>query len=346
MSQLSLATKIGLINSFANYPVSYITQNAPGSATNQTVSKDPAAAATADEILIAGFGQFNLKEFRYMRFIKPVAGVNHVISLDADDPAQITVAPNLVKGDMIVFKLEIKSDDARGEFASMDTRETRYQPPFTYICKGNDTAADVVAGLYQQLISVKTLFAEADGAGEPYTVTYDGTAKALTITAADCLLRLKLYIDDLSKDNAAQVPVFAPITVTEQFEGRGTFAFMRSIIHETEGSNAIDSHTRRTFLPDELALYSQIHFGTRTGRPDLSGAGAASQEIFQLPDFSLYVAERATNDATLDGIITFLNRASGTKEFIAGDVAGTPTNAAGEIAAAIPAPNPATDPQI
>lgn len=340
MSQLSLATKLAIISSLTADNVAFLVDNASGSNPLQTrLAPTITNAGLASQVFISGYGQFPLDSFRYIRAIKPVNGVNQVLSVDPAVAEQITVAAGLVKGAEIVFKLKIQTTDARSEFASDDTRDTRYQPPFTYVCVGNDTAAQVVAGLYKQISQIKNLFPEADGAGEPYTATLTGGV--LSVTAKDSHLTLRLYVDNLFAENAAQVPVFAPVTTTAGFEGRGTFVQMRSIIHETEGSNELDSHSKRVNLPQFGTLYTQLHFGTRTGRPDLSGNGAASQEIFQTPDFSLYVPDTAGNDSVLDALLTFFGRISGTKEFVQGDVAGTTTTTP---TAVIAAPQVAYDP--
>jgi hypothetical protein len=339
MSQTSLATKPGLINNFANSPLIFRKRNAPGSATYESVSD----AATADSLEIVGFGRFELGSVRYFRAVKPVNGTKHKITIDATDANQFAVQANLPAGAIIVFKLEIKSTDSRGEFASEDTRETRYQPPFEYVCRGNDTAAQVLAGLAKQLTLAKSLFPEADGAGEPYVASFDAASSVLTLEAADVHLILKLYVDDLFYDNAAQVPVFAPVTVSEQFEGRGTYVQLHNIIHETEGSNELYAHSRREGLPARSALYTQLGFGTGTDRPDLSGPSAASSSVFQKPDFYLYVSETASNDGQLDAVLTFFNRSTGVKEFIKGDVPGTPGVLADLTGAAIPVANPALE---
>lgn len=329
MGQTTLATKFALINSLDEYSVQYLKQNAPGSATFESKTSDP---TTATSVIIEGYGRLELSTLsQYLRVVKPAHATKNKVAVTAAN-VQLGTINN---GDIATFKLQLTSNDARGEFNSRDSREHR-SSRFEVRLRTNDTGASVLQKLAQQIALSRTLFPEADGVGEPYVVAYDATAGAeqLTIEAADAQLEIELMVDNLFSDNTDLVPVFTQTELVPQFAGRGTYLQLKNFIRQTEGSNEIDGISQGRDLPGRRSLYTEISFGSLTARPDLSAGGAAGDVVSQTPDFVLWVAESAGNDAGLDNLLTFLNRSTGTKEFIKGD--GTAGALADLTAAPVP----------
>jgi hypothetical protein len=325
MGQTTLATKFALINSLDEYSVQYLKQNAPGSETFESKTNDP---ATATSLLIEGYGRIDLPTLnQYVRVVKPAKATKNAIAIKAAD-VQLGTIEN---GDIVTFKLELTSNDARGEFNSRDSREHR-NSRFEVRLNTNDTPATVLQKLAKELMLARTLFPEADGSGEPYTAVYEGGQ--LLVEAADAQLEIRLFVDDLFSGNTDLVPVFTQTELTPQFAGRGTYLQLKNVIRQTEGSNEIDGLSQGRDLPSPRSLYTEISFGTHTDRPDLSAGGAASDVVAQRPDFVLWVAESAANDAGLDGLLTFLSRSTGTKEYVKAD--GSAATVAELTAAPVP----------
>ena len=335
MGQTTLGTKFALINNFAEYPLQFYKQNAPGAATYEDKTADAAVATAA---VIEGYGRIELGTLtRTLRVVKPAKASKHKIQVVDTDIVLGTIA----NGDVATFKLQVTSNDARAEFDSRDSREHR---TFRYQVRlsAADTKSTVLAKLAAQIALTKNLFPEADGSGEPFTITFTAAvggatpaAGTLVLEANDAQLTLALKVDDLNYDSIDLVTGFGFTTLIEQFAGRGTYLQMKNVIRQTLGTNEVEGLSQGRDLPGQRALYTEIIFGTLTDRPDLSGGGAASDVVAQKPDWVLWVSESAANDGDLDRLLIFLGRSTGTKEFVsaAGTVTTTPTAA---IAAAIP----------
>ena len=309
MGQTTLGTKIALINTFALYPLTLYTKNAAGAPTYESKTTDPAAA---DAAVLEGYGRIELDTLsRHLRVVKPRHATKHKITVA---PGQLTLG-TIANGDVVTFKLRLTTDDARAEFDSRDSREHRTFR-FEVRLRANDTTATILKKLYDQIALVKNLFPEADGAGEPFEVTFDGATNTLTVEAADAQITIDLGVDDLGYESTDLVPTFAFTEVSPQFAGRGTYLQLKNVIRQTDGSNEIDGLSQGRDLPNSRALYTEISFGTLTDRPDLSGGGAAGDVVAQKPEWVIFVAETADNDGDLDKLVTFLAKSTGTKEFV------------------------------
>lgn len=329
MGQTTLGTKFALINSTALYPILFFKQNPAGSPTFEGKTSDP---TTATAVFIEGIGRFDLGGLnQYVRVVKPAHASKNKIAVTA---ANVQLGA-ISTGDIVTFKLQLTANDVRGEFNSRDSREHR-NSRFEVRLVAADTPKTVLQKLAKQIALSRTLFPEADGVGEPYVVAYDATAgsEQLTIEAADAQLEIDLSVDDLFSANTDLVPVFTQTELVPQFAGRGTYLQLKNVIRQTEGSNEIDGISNGRDLPSPRALYTEISFGTRTARPDLTAGGAAGDVVQQDADFVLWVAESTGNDQDLDNLLTFLNRSTGTKEFIKAD--GTGGVVADLTAAAVP----------
>jgi hypothetical protein len=305
MSQLKLGVRLLLINSFALHPLTFFKASATPGITEEKTT-DPSLATAMH---LEGIGRINLGQLRDIVVAKGAAATKHKISVTAATAAQIKLGDITLPDTEINFRLKIRSTDARSEFASKTGREENYWSESVYVNPGDDES-DVLTQLAQKLSGNRQLFPEADGAGD--IAKFEGGV--FTLEATDSRLVLTLERTTIERQNIRNLPTFAPVTVVKQSEGRGNYALLRTIIHETPGTNDLYAIGQSNNVPARRTLYTNVRLTTLTARPDLhGGAGAASEAISQTPEYELYVAENSGNDDELDKILTFLNRTSGTK---------------------------------
>lgn len=307
MAILTTGTKDVLINSAADFPVVFTTENA-----STGVNETAASPAAADRMTIRTFtSSAKPALIGSVHAERAQAAVKHRLTVDAAQAGQITVA-SVPVGTPIHIQIKVNELSFKGEHHRSNSRFGRNIWLTVHTSVANESAASILQKIHTSISGRQDLFAEASSVeSDAFLISSSFAGGVLTLEALDAQKEFVIELtDEVRFDSpSSAVPVFAPVIAARAYEGRGTYENMLPLRLQTSVTMEPYHSQQQLELPVRGAKYTAISWEQVIDRPDLGGGDVADAQVRQRSRFTIWVKEGADNEAYIQDIVNFLTSA-------------------------------------
>lgn len=303
MAQMTRKPNHILINNASEYPVDFKDD------TNAIVAPN-----VATKFSIRGYSNtVALSRINGVYGVRGAAGTTQQLQLTT---ANTTINGPVPANTIVTVFFDVTTTNYEAEYARYNG-EDGASATFQIRLQTGDTYDIFLAKLYNSILQdqrlefkniVKVLTPEEITTGGFGTIV-DGFATSITqldIFAYDDGLIINTFeVNEGNRENPSPFVTANPTTITEQYEGSGTYEVLKNLFVPEVREVRFDT---TYMVPFEGSLYTMITWQTFTYRKDLAGMATTDQMITANDPYTLYINETQTQ--YINDLVDFLDRAT------------------------------------
>lgn len=304
MGILTLGQQSTFINNAGLFPMRFFKLDA------NNVNQDSDAAGS-DALTLQSIGHFLKSAINgSVTAQRSRPATQHKLSIDAANPAQITVAADLPKGTTVRFRVQLLA--MYGQLGELHQGQSDYGNRHTFAVTSKAANWTAAQWLKQLNVQMSDAIDYEHFETKYYVSTYTpGAADApgvFTLEAQDSDWKLKLFAEEYQQRDTAAFDVFEPATVTPQYEGLGQYKNLHTRRLETDATVS-PWNTQEWEGAEKGRSYTVIQFEKLVERDDLTNSSTVADggPVTMQARYELLIQEgNAENETFITQLLDFL----------------------------------------